>query len=251
MKVCIYANCQGDGIAHFLKRAKPDLDIRVHHNWQILMGEQSPEDLMADAKVCDVFVYQPTAALKHGMLSTEEMVAQGVPASALKLSFPYVFNTGFFPIVKHGHWWTGKQVIDAAKNGGCVARYDRNDFIYDCQERFEANLAEQHSREQGCDLKFAPWIRDNYKSKHLFLLCNHPASDMLVEMTRSVLERMGIPWQPPAVGANDAGLPGYHAVHPAVVRELGLTFQPDRRGEDPNYYRTWMLELEREMKGQP
>lgn len=250
MIICIYANCQGDGIAHYMKRARPDLYIRVHHNWQIILGETRSEDLMADAAVCDVFVYQPTQSLKHGMLSTEEMVRDVVPQSALKLSFPYVFNTGFFPIVKHGRWWTGNQVFEAARKGECLRKFDRNEFHYDCMARFEENLLEQEERERQCHLKFAPFIREHFRTKHLFLLCNHPASAMLAEMARRVLDEMGITWQPVIQGPNDAGLPGYHAVHPAVVQEMGLTFQPDRRGEDPLFYRTLMIELDKELKGQ-
>lgn len=245
MKVCIYSNCQGDGIAHFMRKADSGLDIKVHHNWQILMGETSAEDLMRDAKACDAFIYQPTSALKHGMLSTDEMVADVVPESAVKLSFPYVFNTGFFPIVKHGRWWTGKQVFEAANRGDdIVAMYDTNQLKYDCAERMEENFSEQEQREKCCDLKFVPWMRENYRRKHLFLLCNHPGSDMLIEMARRVYEILTqCEMRVVCNGPNDAGLPGYHAVHPAVVSELGLEFAPDRRGEDANYYRILMMEL--------
>lgn len=247
MKICIYANCQGDGVAHFIRQVHPSWDVRVHHNWQILMGETSEVDLMRDAADCDVFIYQPTDALKHGMLSTEEMVAQTVPRHARFISFAYQFNTGFFPIVKHGKWWTGDMVMNMARNGyGLATPFDNDGLIYDCARRFAENLAEQEDREKNCTVKMVPWILENYQSKHLFLLCNHPASELFVGLAGKILFELG----PEMCGRmtyntpNDANLPGYHAVHKAVKRELGLMYEPDRRGEDPDFFRVLMLELE-------
>ncbi len=254
MKVCIYANCQGDGVAHFLRKSSkaPDLDISVHRNFQLMLGEQSPADLLAAVSEADVFIYQPTDAFpaKDGTIvrSTDDMVAElfrGRPEHAI--SFAYQLNTGFFPIVKSGKWWTGDEVLEIARGSvwfDVVTCYDRNMLNYDCARRFIENLAEQARREETTTIKMAPWILQNYRTKHMFLLHNHPASALLEELThqilfqfKSCLDRVHYD------GPNDANLPGYHAVHPAVIKELGLTYEPDRRGEDAVYYRTLIEEL--------
>lgn len=250
MKLCIYSNCQGDGIAHFIRKVKPAWDIRVHHNWQLMMGEQSPEALLADLKDCDVFVYQPTDGFvcKGGyvMPTTGDMVTS-LPSHVARISFPYVFNTGFFPIVKSGKWWTGSALVQAAVKGetNVVAGYDMNVWPFDCARRFAENLAEQSRREECCTLQFAPFILQNFQTKHMFLLHNHPASALFVEMARAVLREIGpaLDVEIPHDGPNDANLPGYHGVHPAVVRELGLRYEPDRTGEDMDYYRVLIQEM--------
>lgn len=248
-KLCIYSNCQGRGIIHFLSKThfKEIYSFRLHENYRIVLNETSPDALLADASTCDVFLYQPMSAQKHGMLSTEEMLANVVPKSAVALSFSYQFNHGFFPIFKYGSWHTGKQVLDmaSAAPSSLVSSYDADMLYYDCARRFAECLAEQSRREESCNIRLASWILQNFQTKHLFTMCNHPASELFVEMARRIAAALNVAiGDMPIVNANETGLPGYHAVHPAVVRELGLKYPiPQNDGADPHYYRVWMTEL--------
>jgi len=245
MKICVYSNCQGDGIAHFIRKVHPTWEIRVHHNWQIMLGETSGLAMVQDAKWwCDIFVYQPTDAFKDAP-STNDIIKD--LGKARPISFPYCYNTGFFPIVKSGTFWTGNEIIKLAMRGSpLVEMWDNDEFlIYDCARRFAENVAEQSRREECCTLQFVPFILQNFQTKHLFLLHNHPASPLFVEMARAVLRAIDPKFdvEIPYDGPNDANLPGYHGVHPAVIRELGLRYTPDRRGEDMDYYRVLIQEL--------
>lgn len=242
-----FSNCQGGAILHFLRKTQlaEHYDMVQYNNWQIILNEQSPDDLMRDAARADIFLFQPTDPLKHGMLSSAEMIDKVVPKSALKLSYAYSFNTGFFPIVKHGQWWTSHYVIGAARLGDrtLISRFEVDDLPYDCARRFAENLAEQSRREALCDLRFAPFILENFQKKHLFLMENHPTSELFVHMARTVLRAINPAWDQeiPFDGPNDANLPGWHFLHPAVKRELGIEY--DAPGGDIHAYRKLMVEI--------
>lgn len=253
MKRCtIYANCQGDGIAHFLRKTAmaEHYEFKVWRNYQLMLGEQTAAGLMEDVTSADLFIYQPTPGFlcKCGaeVPSTDEMVKRLKPRT-MALSFSYQFNTGFFPIVKSGKWWTGRELDGLAFCGApLLEMYDNGEILsFDCALRFAENLAEQSRRERECVMKFVPFILENFQSKHLFVMHNHPASALFVEMAQTVLRFVEPKWDVPIAydHPNESNLPGYHAVHPAVIRELGLTYTPDRRGEDAEFYRSLITEL--------
>lgn len=255
MKVVIYSNCQGAGLAMFLQRVRPELSVSVHLNYRMILGEENPADLLNGLEKADVFIFQPSGAFecKGGWTvpSTDDLCKLS-PKSCLHISMPYCWNTGFFPVVKSGKWWTGDDVMELAKGSNwfdLLTCYDRNLLIFDCARRFIENLQEQARREEQCSIHLAPWILQNFQTKHLFLLHNHPGSALLVELAHRVLMRIGmdcdeIPYDGPTDGGRlTAVMPGYHGVHPLVMRELGLTFEPNRTGEDMEFYRTLVKEL--------
>lgn len=248
-----YANCQSIGIFHFLKQTRlvEEYEFKLWNNWQIVLKEQDPAGLFEDARRADVFLYQPTDSL-YGALSTDAFCNEVVPKDCIKISYPYVFNSGFFPIVKHGRWFTGADWITEAKAGATdlLEIYDRHTGnprawhpSFDCARRFSENLAEQSRREEDCTIRLVPWMLQNFQTKHLFLLCNHPASALLVELAKRVMEIVAAPDDHIFTydGPNDANLPGWHALHPAVKRELGITY--DAPGGDMEFYRTLIKEL--------
>lgn len=256
LSVCIYANCQGAGMATFLRRARHELNISVFQNYRMMLAEENPEQMLNDLADCDVFVFQPTDAFEckgGGQCPSTDSLCKLVPDHCIRISFPYSFNSGFFPIVKSGKWWTGDDVFELGKGSDwfdVVTCYDRNLLNFDCARRFAENLAEQSRRERGCTIKLAPFILENFQTSHLFLLHNHPASALLAHLAEEVLALINPKWSAriPFDGPTDGGrltavMPGYHSVHQAVIKELGLTFTPDRTGEDAVFYRTLIEEF--------
>lgn len=260
MKVCLYTNCQGDGIVHFLRKTSLAKDCRfvVYHNWQLIMGEQRPENLIQDAMDCDAFVYQPTPSVKHGVLSTEDMIEKVVPSKALKISFAYWYNHGFFPIIKHpAGWITGRAVETLARpwttcdhtrsayRNQFFQAYNSGGMHFDCARRFAECLAEQSRREQSCDVKLVPFILERFQEERLFLVENHPASPLLREGARQIADLL-TSWSPPELmpsahyPENDAAIPGgCYPIHPAAVDELGLKYGA---GSDYDWYRAVLEE---------
>lgn len=249
MKLCvIYANCQGSGLEHFLRKTPfiDEYDIVSYQNYRLILKEQSSDEMIRDAQRCDLFLYQPTGEI-YGILGTGEICRSVLKDGALRLSFSYVFNTGVFPIVFHGKWWTGASVIEEAKRGTDITLlYDTDALEYDCYDRFYDNLSEQNRREQVCDIRLSNWMWDHYKTKHLFLLCNHPTSHVFVEMARQVLQAVRIPFsgEIPITHCNEANLPGFHSLHPAVKRELDLKYDVTDPGADSEFFRKLIVQLQ-------
>jgi Polysaccharide biosynthesis enzyme WcbI len=250
-KLClIYSNCQGDGLVHFLKRAglEREYDFVVWHNWQLMLGEQRPDDMLVSVQQLrqrgGVAIFQPTNSFdceKLGMSvpGTVELFPKDGYAGVEEISFPYNYNHGFFPFVKMGPGWDGwigsEQVKEFAKHA--TSREARDNLIkayfgdrlhYDCARRFIECLAEQSRRERECDIQMVPWILDNYWQHRLFLTYNHPTSVLFAEMARLVIEKLDLGWHwfsyLPGIDENEAGMNGVQPLHPAVVRELGLDY---------------------------
>lgn len=237
-----YSNCQGAGVVHFLKQSSISSLYDFHHynNYQILLGEQSPEDLMSDSKRADVFFYQTTPALKYGMLSTEEMVQSVVPSSSLKLAFGYGFNHGFFPLVHHGQWQTGETVKLRAQTEPekLLFDYDQGHVNFDCRGRFESCLQEQIRREvaekasaDSVGAVFIPMsdvIQSLHQTTQLFLCENHPSSGYLAALASRVITALtNEPVTLSHATNNEANLPCGLLISPCVVRELELQYEPE------------------------
>ena len=261
MKIVLYANCQADGIAHFLKKTPLAAEIKVWHNWQVLMKEQPLAGLLDDLRSADVLIFQPC---RDGYIcvdnvhvpGTDELIQRYVRPGCALVSFAYQFNHGFFPILKvapgRAGFITGDDVL-SWHNSGALREYDADCFIFDCARRFIECLAEQSRREALCSVRMADWILGNYQEKRLFLTQNHPSSGLFVELTKRIMTVMGqlLPdyWDKVYFSGlsseveNEAGLPGTLPVHPAVVRELGLKYGPS---PDSSYYRTLLQDLLKE-----
>lgn len=234
MKLLVsYSNCQAWGLIFFLKKSKlaEHYEFRHYDNFRIILKEQSADDLFKDAAKADIFVYQPTPAIQYCELSTERMLSELVPSSALKLSFSYAFNHGFYPLVLHGQWQTSKAVLDLAllDPDGLLPAYDAGKLNFDCAGRFFDCLAEQRRREETMDVKMWDFILSEYRRQQLFLCENHPASAYFSELARRFLMRIEPSWSEsiPFEGPNDASLPGGLLVSPQVVGELGLGYAPE------------------------
>lgn len=256
-----YSNCQGQGVVHFLKQTPmvEHYEFRHYNNYQIILGEQTPEDLMRDARTAEVFLYQTTPAIKYGMLSTEEMCASVVPKSCRKIAFGYGFNHGFFPLVHHGNWKTSLEVLVMAKEHPTelLQRYDLGHINFGCSERYNFCYFEQQRREQGeneaahvAEAVFVPMsdhINAVYKTKQLFICENHPASEYFSALARRiyhVVHGYDIGELPYSTN-NDCNLPCGMLVSPYVVKEIGLSYDPEPGAHE--YFRGHLEKLIRDV----
>jgi len=247
MPLCtIYANCQADGLAHFMKKTErgAKFDYAIHHNWQIIMGEEDPKGVMENAAKSDVFITMPTPSLKYGQLSSEEMI-KTVPAHCKVLRFSYQFNYGFFPIIV---WPGGYETAEALKARARVGDtsllddFDAGKLHFDCAIRMLQCLAEQERRERTCDIKTTGFILSNFQKVKLFLDQHHPASAMYAELAKQVdwhldPDRCEHIWEHPLTilweGDNEAKMNGAIPLSPFTIRELNMTMNPDpdQRGQ--------------------
>lgn len=268
-KICVlYGNCQMDGLAHFLRKTRmgEEYECTIVHNWQVLMGEQSPKLLLESLPRAEVVIYQPCRGYecvdKSQMPGTHELLSQLAPL-ATHISFAYQFNHGFFPLVKLGEGWDGWISSDYWKVGAKAKRpriiqdYFSDAYPFDCARRFIECLAEQARREQETDIKMVPWILQHYIKLRLFLTYNHPTSALFMELASQVIEHVYqgqgfaitgaiLDIKLPPADENEANMNGVMPIHPAVVRELGLEYQPTDGSIE--YYRDLLEQMIKELR---
>lgn len=244
IRTCIYANCQGHGLAHFLKKSGQfESEIEVFQNHQLILKEVSPEALKASAAKCDVFIYQPTD-VRHGELSSHFYLEQVIPKSARTISFPYLYNHGFFPLIECGGAYIGAEEMPKEYWKlpllELMQLYDMNKVNFALLMRLLMCGAEQARRELACDVQLAPWIMSN-RHLPLFLNFNHPSSYLFEKLAREVLRfSKGHEVDPiPIDRLNEAGLPCDLPYSAYVIREfemVNITPHPDAHMT----YRKWL-----------
>lgn len=253
MKNCvIFANCQGSGLAHFLRKTQfaEHYVIEVWHNFQLILAEQEADAMLSNLKEADVFIYQPTVEFKsksgQRIPSTDEILDAHIPFDCVRASFAYNFNHGFFPAVKHGDWKSGRKVAEIADcylshppfhvKDRMFRELNAGTLTFDCALRFLTCLIEQQRRERGVSLPMAGWISDNFQKERLFNTENHPSPALYIALAKAFLQGFdhgrfytedlaygGEPFYP-----NETVYP----VSPQAVRELNLLYGPDPDGHD-------------------
>ena len=235
MSTCVIcSNCQGGGIAKFLKQHKGFSreydDIIVLRLFEYINSKR-PLPVKAIEKV-DLFIYQPVSTL-HGKYSTPYLKSKLSPECTC-ISFPYLFNSGMMslsfgrgdkmfgsecilPLVEEGHG-----LIDIVKKfvDGKI------DFKWD--ERFEYCMSELEQREAATDVKASQFIRDNFRQHKLFLSHNHPTSLLLVYCANQILDILGLyPLREEGWPENLAGLHAASRYTPYDIRHFGYQFYPN------------------------
>lgn len=237
----VYANCQGAGIAHFLRKAGFPFQIQVFENFRLILKEQSTDDLNASARKCCLFIVQPTSEEKHGPLSSVYYTENVIPKSAFVVRIPSIHNHGQHPILPYGHGWLGldeiKDTLTRFSLHEVLGAYDHGTFDFHLRERYKSCLEDQRRREKenGCNVVMADFM-DTHRNQRQMLTFNHPASLILSEMARQVQsltihKDATIPFS----GENECGLPCTAPVSDYVVREYGWSRASDP--ESKSYYR--------------
>lgn len=228
MKCTIYANCQGQGLAHFLRKSGAfPYDIEVFQNHQLILKEVSPEALEASAVKCDLFIYQPTDE-KHGQLSSDHYLKNVVPRAARKMSFAYFYNHGFFPLIESAGSYIGADFMPKVYWKMTLAElmqyYDMRLLDFGLTARLLHCASEQARREISCDVKLASWIVD-HRHMPLFLNFNHPSSILFAKLAQEVIRLLSEDAQSPQIGIghlNEAKLPCDLPLSEYVVKEFGM-----------------------------
>lgn len=250
---CIYANCQAGGLAHFLAKAAFPYDIEVFHNYQLILGEQSPAALKESASRCDLFIYQPTREMKHGELSAEYYIEKVIPKHARAVSFAYQYNYGFFPLIGHGDGVLGTEYIESFLKTNSLhtvlGAYDQGVMDFGLWPRFLYCAHEQAKREMECDIKMTDWIVQN-RHKRLFLTFNHPCSILFAALAERVMEHLGF-MIPPIQWShyNEANLPCEVPMSPYVINKFGWWEEPSEHAA--HYYRALLEKAWHKVNSQP
>ena len=138
-----------------------------------------------------------------------------------------VFNTGRF--IDH-------EVIELIIKGySCdeiVRRISAGDYfdLEDLNRSIESELEKFTKREETLDIKMCDYLKDNYSKYCLFATANHPTKEMLLELSRRILTKLGISDLNILCEDDEIQAPMaknlYFVIYPSVLKALGL---PERR----------------------
>ncbi|NGX54106.1 MAG: hypothetical protein K1000chlam4_00829 [Chlamydiae bacterium] len=234
MKKClVYANCQGDALAHWLNKNSlfsSEYVIDKISNYEHIFDQKKiPKNLFRRADLC---IYQPIGN-SHGIYATSNLLRLLKP-SCKTISFPYIYNDGLWPIYKNGDKIVNQEPIVELIQQGCslleiMTKFISRNINFKLKERFENSLNELRKREQETDLKGAQYILDNYQHKKLFLTCNHPATNLIIHYMNQVLKQLNLPMMQNSeqFHPNDAGLPGCYPSSPYGRKELNIFYKEE------------------------
>ena len=208
IKIFIYANCQGEGVLHFLQPALRDavnakyVYVPIHQilpqNNQESQGNDRLSLIRKHAENANVFIYQPISS-KHEGYSTDQEVSNSIVnclrSDCLRISMPYVYNDALWPFIgrpEDGYAIINHEPLTELVRGGMswsevLSLYDDGKINFRFKERYEKTTAELQKRESACDVKISEFLKINIQSKRLFLTENHLTTPVFVELTRQII----------------------------------------------------------------
>lgn len=198
-RVYFYANCQGTGISHFLKKSKQfcemfDQQHIVTYNY-VKLQEKSDLDIQEIIK-SDLFIYQPLDD-RYEKLSTNYILERINAEKTICYSFPYLYNDGLWELFEEGDKIKGGEIImeliqQNYSLNEIVNLYNNLSIDFNLRERFNYCLDIVTGRETDTDLRIADFIINNIKEKELFITQNHPTSHIFLELTNQILHKLNM-----------------------------------------------------------
>jgi len=224
--IVIYANCQGIGISHFLKKS-----IHIFKNYNI--NHIRIDDLVFKKntinykllKRADILIYQHLDD-KHGEDISTNTILKILKSKCKTISFPYIYNNSFYPVkgplvIKDSHRCKPCHVIfdnSEAITDLIDKKYTLNEILklylenkinFNYQKRWDYTNNILQQKEKICDIKILDFIKKNFSKQRLFLLENHPTSIIFINIVNQILQKINMsPINLSDYKINDANLSG-------------------------------------------
>lgn len=229
-ELCLmHANCQGEALAPLLD-AHPGFRrrFRIRH---LLNYARDPvtDELLSG---CGLFLHQHLAP-KWGDLASDAVLAR-LPASCRALPLPNFFFLGYWPR------WTreapiefGDSLLEELLGRGLDgeqamllhARAGRT-LLGDVEDVAEMSLRREEEKDARGVVRYAAFLRENWRRRQLFVTVNHPGRELLFLAADAILRELGFGPLPESARAayvhpqENFWLP----IHPALRDLLGLPF---------------------------
>tara|TARA_B110000208_G_scaffold176973_1_gene223796 strand:- start:1015 stop:1842 length:828 start_codon:yes stop_codon:yes gene_type:complete len=197
MLICIYSNCQFDGIIPNLKKNLKNINIIQLENYSYIIKKHKLP--IEELSKVDVFIYQPIRK-KHGIYSTVDNmpnIISYLPKKCLKISFPYIYNSGIWGLTKDaikkddGTTQGNRDCILELKNKSLddiIDMYKNNKINFNYKKRFNSSLSKLIEKEKICNIKISDFIVSNIKKKKLFFTQNHPTPFTFTHICKQILD---------------------------------------------------------------
>jgi hypothetical protein len=175
-------------------------------------------NLLTDKTDCDLVIYQPKMA-KLWKYDLDAIKCQ-------KISFPYIFNYGFFILIP---WHDGKlhnrEALDCHNIQEAADRLKEMKFDFKCKERFDYCQSYLREREKETDIKVADFIEENYHKYRLFQTQNHPSAKVIYYVANEIMKRIGHEELKEKI---DMLKYDQFVASPYEIKELNLPYEPSQ-----------------------
>lgn len=245
MKKCVvFTNCQGHGMAYFLRKMGFPYQIDIIENYRVFPGEPNEKKLHEAVRVCDLLIVNLTRAAKWLNVSGEYLVSDVVPKSAQVIRVPYVYNHGQHPLCRRDsvmdprkEYFGEDEIRDYLKArtiSEIFHRYRVGAINFHLSSRFMNCLEEQRRREEQCDVKLAEFMWA-HRDERLMLTFNHPTSLVLLEAANQIMRLTGNTPVPYAIkDENEVGLPNSEPLSRYVIEHFHMK-RTEEAGAGPTY----------------
>lgn len=167
---------------------------------------------------CDLVISQPvSSSYKGNPIFATSTLRERVRTGATHLVLPNCYFTGYDPVpfqatdANHGITSSEgisyfpslclEQLLRADVKEACITWCDENYYTpTEIKNNYSRSLAELKLREArvfendfGVDVRISDYIEANYRNLFLFHTYNHPTNLLLFELTRRLLEKLGLP----------------------------------------------------------
>ena len=284
LNLLVYANCQGSMVDKFVvPEISKYLTVSAVHivNYEAIKlgygcagATDLPEHYKQIIRDADVIVYQPLSE-DHGVLSTSGRIENSfitqAKSKALKISFPYVSNSAIWPTYieekRNGiSFKTDPHVVEIARSAhseeDLIKKYMNGEMNFNFSDRFDVSIKGTLEREKETDVKISDFIRENISKKRLFLTHNHPATAIMSEMARQIIDliasNIGFEFDQSEymrnqsfASENTCKLPGYYPIDFYSIRHYNFEFVQEQDFAAPDYYKMHMVALYNLVRGRP
>jgi hypothetical protein len=195
INIVFYTNCQYMGIVPNLQLNMTNINVNVISNYTYINNKfDLPIDFL---KNCNLFIYQPIEK-KHGIYATDTLdgITSYLPDECLKISFPYIYNSGIWGITKDaidnddgttcGNRDVIMQMNDKSLNE-IIEMYHNNEIDFNYKSRFESSLLKLQEKEQKCNVCISEFIKNNIQNHKLFFTQNHPTPIAFAHVSYQIL----------------------------------------------------------------
>lgn len=233
-KILFCTNCQGHAISRILSKFSDEFNSKyeclIIENWVLLNKMIDNNDYKEKISSADIFVYQPLKK-EHGELSTETEngLLTYLKPTVKVISFPYIYNNGFWPffkaVNKEDEFHPGlsqrniinseslneiffdnlkckehQECINKANIGKINIKCIQNKYIlgklnFNYKNRFinSLNILKDNENKYNTTIKISKYIEDNYKMYKLFLSKDHPTTRILLYCANDILKLLNLP----------------------------------------------------------
>ncbi len=209
LMVFIQANCQSHALRNIFQKVDrlhskyEIMDVKPVHLWK----DEDRDSIFSKIKECDIFLHQPIFEQHFGKFASDNL-KKHLKDSAISVSFPNLYFTGYHPQAFYLKDDTGKNIFEPfdyhdrniveffkqGLNAKKMVEKIQDESFYsqeEIKENIELSLKDLENREKFTSIKMSPIIRNQMKGKKLFHIFNHPTNEMIFILMNKILDRLG------------------------------------------------------------